>query len=155
MNGDGGQQSRGDRHVQLSIEIDAGVARVFGLWSDFERLPRLMEGVRRAKRIGERCVLWDADVSGRQVVWEAEIVEQVPEKRIRWRSTWGAPNAGEVSFDELPGGRTRLQVSLRYRPRGVLEHVGAALGMLRARIARDLAQFRRAAERLSPGHHLA
>jgi uncharacterized membrane protein len=138
---------RGAHRVQCSIEIDADVGRVFAAWSRFEGLPLLMDGVRRTKRIGERRILWDADVAGRQLVWEAEIVELAPEKRIRWESRWGAPNAGEVSFEALPGSRTCLSVDLRCWPRQGLERLGARLGLLRRRIRRDVEQFRRLVEK--------
>jgi uncharacterized membrane protein len=148
----GGSSQAGDRgvhRVQCSIEIDTDVETVFAEWSRFEGLPWLMDGVRRTKRIGERRILWDADVAGRQLVWEAEIVELVPDKRIRWESRWGAPNAGEVDFERLPGGRTRLSVDLRCWPRQGLERLGARLGLVKRRIRRDLAQFRRLVERRS------
>ena len=143
------------RNVRCAIEIDASVERVFDQWSRFENLPRLMDGVRRTKRIGERRVLWDADVSGRQVVWEAEIVELVPGKRIRWESRWGAENSGEVSFEEIPGGGTLLTVDLRYRPRGLVECLGARLDLVGSRIQRDLLHFRHFVERLPPDEALA
>lgn len=137
---------REGRRVRCSIEIDAEIARVFDHWSRFESLPRWMDGVRRTKQIGDRRVLWDVDVSGRQVVWEAEILECVPGKRIRWESRWGAPNAGEVSFEALPDRRTRLTVDLRFRPRDWLERIGARLDLVGSRIRRDLDQFRRCVE---------
>jgi len=137
---------KGRRRVACSIEIDAPVGPVFARWADFEQLPRLMDGVRRTQRIGEHRVLWDADISGRQVVWEAEIVESVPEKRIRWQSVWGAAHAGEVAFDPLPGNRTLVTVDITYRPNGLVERLGARLGFVKARIQGDLARFRRGVE---------
>jgi uncharacterized membrane protein len=134
------------RRVRCSIEIDARVNEVFAQWTRFESLPRLMDGVRHAKRIDERHILWDADVSGHQVVWEAEILEVVPCKRIRWRSRWGAVNSGEVGFEELGDRRTLLTVDLSYRPRGLIEQLGAHLRLVGPRIVRDLAQFRRCVE---------
>ena len=138
--------SRGTRRVRCSIDIDVEVATVFDRWSRFESLPQWMDGVRRTKQIGDRRVLWDADVAGRQLVWEAEILECVPGKRIRWESRWGAPNAGEVTFEALSDRRTRLTVDLRFRPRDWLERIGARLDLVGSRIRRDLDQFRRCIE---------
>lgn len=132
----------GSRRARCSIEIGADVDRVFRQWTRYEELPRLMEGVRRTRRIDERRILWDVDVFGRQVVWEAEIVESVPSERIRWATRSGASHAGEVAFDELDGDRTRVRVDVCYRPEGVLERVGARLGLVAARIRRDLERFR-------------
>jgi uncharacterized membrane protein len=140
---------RGCFHLARSVEIDAGVGRVFALWTRYEDFPRVMDSVRRTRRIDERCVLWDVDVAGHQLVWEARILESVPEKRIRWESRGGAPHAGEVCFEALPDGRTRLEVAIEYQPRSFLERLGARLGLPDAQVARELACFRRHVERLA------
>lgn len=132
--------------LAASIEVDAPIDEVFARWSRCEDFPKLMENVRRTKRIDERCVLWDVDILGRQVVWEARILESEPPKRIRWTSSWGARNAGRVHFESLPDGRTRLSVEIEYEPRGLVERLGARLGLLDLHVQRDLALFRRALE---------
>jgi len=133
--------------LEASIDVAAPVAEVFARWSRVEDFPRLMESVRRTKRIDARCVLWDVDILGRQVVWEARILESVPGKRIRWTSRSGAYNAGEVSFEALDEGRTRMDVVIEYRPRGLIERLGASLGLVDLHVRRDLELFRRFVER--------
>lgn len=142
-----GRSSAEARRIHCSTEVEVDVERVFSAWSRFEELPRMLRGVRRTKRIGERHVLWDADICGRQVVWEAEVVEIEPDRRICWRSRWGAPNAGEVRFDELPEGGTRVSIDLACWPRGWIERLGAQLGLVTLRVQCDLARFRRFVER--------
>jgi uncharacterized membrane protein len=134
-------------HLEASIRIAAPVGEVFARWSRVEDFPRVMESVRRTKRIDERCVLWDADILGRQVVWEARILESVPGKRIRWTSRSGAYNAGEVRFEPLAEDRTLLCVEIEYRPRGLIERLGASLGLVDFHVRRDLELFRRFVER--------
>lgn len=129
------------------IEIAVPVGRVFSAWSRLEDLPRVMESVRRVKCIDETRSLWDVDLIGRQVVWEARIVEAAPGKRIRWQSTWGAPNAGEVRFEELPEGRTLLCVEIDFEPDGPIERLGTRLGLVGFHVRRDLDRFRTAVER--------
>lgn len=136
------------RRVTCSIDIDADTETVFEQWTHFDRLPRILDGVRRTKRIGDRRILWDADVVGRQVVWEAEIVECEPGKRVRWVSCWGAHNAGEVQFEPLPAGGTLMTVDFHFAPRGPIEALGARLGLLRLWVQRDLEHFRRHVETL-------
>ncbi len=135
--------------LRESIEIDEEVETVFGHWNRFEDFPRFMESVRRTKCIGENRVLWDVDIAGRQIVWEARIVESVPEKLVRWESSWGAPNSGEARFDALSDGRTRLTVSIEFRPHRVLEHLGARFGLPDLHVRRDLERFAHFVERVS------
>ena len=139
------RQARRTRY-STSIDIDAPVAVVFACWDRVEDFPRVMENVRRTKRIDEHTVLWDVDMLGRQLVWEARVLEREPDKRIRWTSRWGAPNSGEVRFEPLPGERTRLSLDLSYQPRGVLERLGARMGVLDHHVHRDLLMFRRYVE---------
>ena len=142
-------------HLTRSIEIDADRERVFARWTGYEDLPRLMESVRRVKCIDARRLLWDVDVAGRQVVWEARIVELNPGRLVRWTSSWGAPHAGEVRFAAIPGGGTRIGVEIEYRPRGLLERMGARLGLVDAHVGRDLACFKRFLEGLRRDEKLA
>ena len=146
-----GPRSRRERRVRLdrSVEIAAPCGRVFDLWTRWETLPRVLESVRRTKRIDGVHVLWDVEIAGRQVVWEAEVVETIPEKLVRWRSVWGAWNRGEVGFRALDEDHTRVDVTIEYRPRSWLERIGARLGVPDVYVARDLERFRRHVERLS------
>lgn len=125
-----------------SIEIDEDVETVFAHWNRFEAFPRFMDSVRRAKRIDAQHVLWDVEIAGQQVVWEARIVEFVPDKLLRWESSWGAANSGEVRFEPLAGGRTRLTVDIAFRPRRALERLGARSGLVDLHVRRELERFR-------------
>jgi uncharacterized membrane protein len=128
--------------LRESIEIDEDVASVFVRWNRYEDFPRFTDSVRRTKRIDEECVLWDIDIMGHQVVWEARIVESVPEKLVRWESSWGASNWGEVRFEAVSGGRTHLTVSIGFQPQRVLEHLGARFGLVDLYVRRDIERFR-------------
>ena len=141
--------TRSFRSVQ-SIEIDAPVAAVFARWTRYEELPRFSLSVRRVKCIDASQILWDAEIGGRQVVWEARVLESVPQKRVRWESRSGAPNRGEVHFEVLPDGRTRLEVDIEFRPRTLSERLGARLGLVDLHLRRDLERFRHVVEQGSP-----
>lgn len=134
-------------HSVQSIEIDAPVTTVFSRWTRYEELPLLTRSVRRIKCIDASQILWDAEVGGRQVVWEARVVEEVPQKLVRWESRWGASHRGEVRFEALGDGRTRLEVEIVFRPRGLIERLGARLGLMDLHLRRDLECFRYALER--------
>lgn len=134
--------------LRESIEIGDRVDGVFAHWNRYDDFPRFMDNVRRTKRIDEQRLLWDVDIAGHQVVWEARIVEVVPEKLIRWESSWGASNFGEVRFEALSDARTRLTVDIEYRPRGSLEHLGARIGLAEHHVRHDLERFRQHVENL-------
>jgi len=141
--------SRRRFYTERSVEIDAAIGLVFARWSQYEDFPQFMASVRHAKRIDERKILWDVDILGRQIVWEARIIEHDPQKRIRWTSCWGSLNRGEVRFESLPGDRTCVTVEIEYQPRGLLEQLGARSGLIDLHVDRELARFRRIVEKHS------
>jgi uncharacterized membrane protein len=101
-----------------------------------------MEGVESVKQLDPKRLHWKANVGGKSVEWDAEIVEQEPDSRIAWRSTSGASNSGAVSFRRLSDDMTRVNLRLEYTPTGVAENVGDALGVLTRRVSGDLERFK-------------
>lgn len=73
---------------------------------------------------------------------DAEILEQVPDQRIAWRSTSGKLNAGTVEFEPLDSARTRVCLTMEYDPEGPVENVGSAIGVTRRRVTKDLKKFK-------------
>jgi uncharacterized membrane protein len=78
---------------------------------------------------GDRRSHWVARAPlGTTVEWDAEIVNEVPNKLIGWRSLDGADvvSAGSVSFRPTLDGRgTEVEVKLQYEPPA--GHLGAAV----------------------------
>lgn len=130
-----------------TVVVNAPVDRVFARWADFESFPTFMDGVRRVERLDDTHWRWHADVAGRNEEWEAEITERVPNERIEWRYTRGARNAGVVSFHSLSHDKTLVTLQLGYDPKGALEAMGDALGMVERRVVSDLENFKRHVER--------
>jgi uncharacterized membrane protein len=135
-------------HVRQSIETDAPVESVYALWIHYEDFPHLTESVRHTKCVGEHRVVWDIDIKGRQVVWEAQIVEAVAQELVRWESRWGARNSGTVRFERFPGDRTRLTVEIEYERQGFVEHLGSRCGVVDHCAQSDLDRIRNFAENL-------
>jgi uncharacterized membrane protein len=129
--------------LEEQIDVDVPVRTAYNQWTQFEEFPRFMEGVQHVHQIDDRRLHWRAEVGGKQVEWQAEITEQIPDERIVWRSTSGAPNAGVVTFQPLGQYRTRVTLQLHYEPEGVAENVGDWLGVLSRRAEGDLERFKK------------
>ena len=96
--------------------------------------PREPAAVHAPSRIGRdasptRCRAGGPSGPGGKIVeWNAEIINEVPNKVIGWRSIEGSDvvSAGSVNFNDVgPGRGTRVQVHLQYSPPG--GKVGAAV----------------------------
>lgn len=128
--------------VQKSIDVNAPVSSVYNQWTQFEDFPAFMEGVKEVRQLDDSHLHWCAEIAGKDVEWDAEITEQIPDQRIAWRSVEGSQNAGVVSFHKLNEGATRVMVQMDYDPEGVVENAGDMVGMLSHRVEGDLERFK-------------
>jgi len=128
--------------VEKSIDVDVPISAAYNQWTQFEEFPRFMEGVKAVRQIDDQHLHWRADVGGKEVEWDAVIIEQLLERHIAWRSISGAKNAGTVSFEPIDAGRTRIMLRMEYEPRGAAETVGDWVGVLSSRVEGDLRRFK-------------
>lgn len=128
--------------IDESIEVNVPVAMAYEQWIQFEQFPRFMEGVDRVERIDDVTHEWTATIGGQTKHWRSRIVELVPGARIGWASTGGSRNDGTVLFSVLDPARTRIDLEMDVETDGVVESIGDALGIVRARVRGDLERFR-------------
>lgn len=128
--------------IEKSIEVDVPLRVVYNQWTQFEEFPKFMDDVEEVVQIGDKKLHWRAKFGGKEKEWNAEIFEQIPDRRIAWRSTDGTLNTGMVNFFPIDGGRTRLFLKLNYEPEGAMENVADALGLISARVESNLKRFK-------------
>jgi uncharacterized membrane protein len=107
-------------HVKESITIDRPVTELYLFWRNFENLPRFMEHLESVRQIDRDRSHWVAKApAGMRVEWDAEIINEVENQVIGWRSLPGADvaSAGSVNFDDAGERRgSRVTVHLQYEP---------------------------------------
>jgi uncharacterized membrane protein len=134
-------ESGGDSFVEDTIEVDVPVRTAYNQWTQFEDFPKFMQGVEEVRQLDDTHLQWRARIAGKQESWQSEITFQIPDKRIAWRSTSGPPNSGAVSFEPVSDNRTRIKLRMSYRPPGLLEKVGDALGAVKLELSSNLQRF--------------
>jgi len=106
--------------VEHSVTIDRPRDQLFAFWRDFENLPRFMEHLVSVRVDSPTRSHWEAKApAGRTVEWDAEIVNEVPNEIIAWKSIRDADvaNAGAVNFSDAADGRgTIVRVRMEYEP---------------------------------------
>jgi uncharacterized membrane protein len=107
-------------HVREAIRVERPIAEVYQFWRRLENLPRFMAHLERVIELGDGRSHWVADgPAGLRVEWDAEIINEVENRVIGWRSLPGADviTAGAVNFSNVNAGRsTQLSVHLQYQP---------------------------------------
>src|SRR5262245_31567403 len=133
--------------IEKSIDVNVPVHTAYNQWTQFEEFPRFMEGVREVKQLDDKHLHWCTNIGGKEKEWEAEITEQIPDKRIAWHNTGGTTNAGVVTFHHVDDQRTRVMVQIDYDPEGFVENVGDLFGATAHRVEGDLERFKEFVER--------
>lgn len=129
-------------HV-IAEHIDVGVPRdvAYDQWTRYQDLPKYSKHEsaesKRSDRVGFHSKIGPLS-RGR----DAQVVEQVPERRIAWRSIGGAQNMGVVTFHRLDDRLTRVMIEMEYHPSGFVETIGNVLRMQRRRVRKDLRLFK-------------
>jgi uncharacterized membrane protein len=118
--------------ARSAITVNRPPEEVYAFWRDIENLPRFMAHLESVRDDGRGRSRWVAAApAGATVEWEAELVDDVPEHLVAWRSLEGAdvPNEGSVRFELAPGGKgTEVTVDLVFEPPAGA--VGAAVARL-------------------------
>ncbi|MDB5936637.1 MAG: cyclase [Massilia sp.] len=136
------RNANGSSSIEESIEINVPVKTAYNQWTQFEDFPQFMENVLEVRQLDDRHLHWRAKVAGEEKQWDAEITEQIPDKRIAWRSTSGPANGGVVTFHKLSDNATRVMLQMDYEPEGAMEKLGDAIGAVRMQARSSLQRFK-------------
>jgi uncharacterized membrane protein len=128
--------------IEKSIDVNAPARTAYNQWTQFEQFPNFMDGVISVQQMDNKRLHWRTNIGGIEKSFDTEITEQIPDKRIAWRSLSGAPNAGVVTFHSLNPETTRIMLQMEYEPDGVVESAGDMLGVASHRIKADLERFK-------------
>lgn len=108
--------------VEYAITVNKPAAELYAFWRDFTNHPRFMQHLESVQltTAGRSHWRW-ALPSGRNIDWDSEIVNDIPDELIAWKTVGhpDLPNAGSVHFRAAPGGRgTEVRVVVDYEPIG-------------------------------------
>jgi uncharacterized membrane protein len=140
-------------NVEEVVRINRPAHELFRYWRNFEMLPTFMDHLVSVRQLDSNRSHWVAKApAGRTVEWDAEIINEVPDELIAWRTRDHADvvSAGSVCFKAAPNGRgTDVRVRLQYHPPA--GKLGAAVAWMFGEepsqtIQEDLRRFKRLME---------
>jgi uncharacterized membrane protein len=140
-NGDG---TTTKQRLIIQDQIDIAVPRrvVYDQWTQFEDLPERSHAIQDVTQEDDETTKWQGKILFSTRNWEAEIVQQVPDRRIVWESSGDVDHRGVVTFHALADELTRVQVEMEYHPQGVVEKIGNLFLTVRHRVRKDLRLFK-------------
>jgi uncharacterized membrane protein len=107
------------------IDVGVPVRLAYNQWTQFGDFPSFMKKVESVEQGDDGKLQWRAKIFWSRRSWTSTVIEQVPDRRIIWRSD-GAKGSvdGAVTFHELAPELTRILVILQYHPQGLFERTG-------------------------------
>jgi uncharacterized membrane protein len=121
-NGDTRTALSGDRgiHVREAVRIERPVSEIGAFWRRLENLPKVFRHLERVDDLGNGRSHWVARGPAElRVEWDAEIINEVENKLIAWRSLPDSDivTAGSVTFKPVRSGQAaEISVHLQYAP---------------------------------------
>ena len=140
------------QRVHETIEVEAPVEDVYRYWSNFENFPSFMSNIEEVRMTGQDTSHWRVKGPlGKSVEFDARTTEMNPNRGIGWNTTGGeVMTSGEVRFEEVAPGRTRVDVTMNYAdpPGGKVGEVAAnVISNPEREMREDLENFARQVER--------
>lgn len=129
--------------VKETVDVEVPLRRAYDQWTQFEDFPRFMEGVEEVRQLDERHNHWTTSIGGVRREFDTEIVDQLLDDRVTWRSIGGeVQQRGSVRFEPLDETHTRVELTMDVEPTGIAEKGADALGLIDRRVKGDLRRFK-------------
>jgi hypothetical protein len=128
--------------IQQAVDIGAPLSTVYKEWTQFEEWPTFMHRLQSVSQEDESHVSFKTKIWGISKEFKAEIVEQQPEKRIKWKVTDGVTHTGVVTFHEVADRLTHVEVNLDVDPGSLIEKAGRGMRHVKRAVRADLARFK-------------
>jgi uncharacterized membrane protein len=131
--------------IDKTIEVGADVRDVYDIWTAFEDFPTFMETIETVTVGQDDRQHWVAVVEDDTYEWDADLVEHVEDEKVVWQAIDGR-ETGEVRFEKLAGGRTKVTYQLEYDPDAWDVPAATLEQWMNSRVDEDLQGFKRAFE---------
>ncbi|MEV6839637.1 SRPBCC family protein [Streptomyces sp. NPDC051133] len=129
--------------VKETVEVDVPLHTAYNQWTQFEDFPNFMEGVEEVRQLDDRHNHWTTKIGGIRREFDTEIVDQLPDERITWRTTTGdTSQKGSVRFERVDDMHTRVELVMDVDPSGATEKAADMLGTIDRRVKGDMKRFK-------------
>jgi len=99
--------------AEKSIVVNAPVAEVYQRWLHFEELPKFIKSLGEVERIDDKHFSFNTLRDGKEQRGVIEVIRQIPERKIAWRTIADGVGLGVVSFEPLSETATEITLKLR------------------------------------------
>jgi uncharacterized membrane protein len=128
--------------IQQSMDIGAPLKTVYNEWTQFEEWPQFMHRLESVSQEEDTQVKIKVKIWGKSKEFTADILEQVPDERIKWEVSEGITHTGVVTFSELAPNLTHVEVNMDVKPGSLLEKAARGMRHIKRAVRADLHRFK-------------
>src|SRR3954454_12291756 len=128
--------------IQQAVDIGAPIDAVYEQWTKYEEWPEFMHRLDNVSQEDDEHVAFKTKIWGISKEFRAEIVENEPGERIKWKVTDGVTHTGVVTFHELGPRLTRVEVNIDVQPGSLIEKAARGMRHVKRAVRADLARFK-------------
>ncbi len=99
--------------AEKSIIVNAPVAEVYERWLSFEEIPKFIKSLGNFQRIDDTHFSFSNIRDGKEERGVIEVIRQIPERTIAWRTIGDSVGLGVVSFEPVSDTATEITLKLR------------------------------------------
>ena len=128
--------------IQQDIDIGVPLKTAYNQWTQFEEWPKFMHRLEQVSQEDETHLSFKTKIWGISKEFKAEIVEQRPDERIKWKVSEGVTHTGVVTFHELGPRLTRVELNIDVQPGSLIEKAARGMRHIKRAVRADLARFK-------------
>jgi uncharacterized membrane protein len=128
--------------IQQSMDVPVDLETVYNEWTQFENWPEFMHRLESVSQEDETHVSFKAKIWGKSKEFKAEIEEQRPDERIKWKVSEGLIHTGVVTFHEIAPRLTRVELSMDVQPGSLIEKAARGMRHVKRAVRADMHRFK-------------
>jgi uncharacterized membrane protein len=128
--------------IQQSVDVGVPIETAYNQFTQFDEWPTFMHRVTNVSQEDETTVKFSTKIWTRKREFEATIVTQRPDERIKWRVSQGITHTGVVTFHELAPRLTRIELTMDVDPGSMIEKIARGARHIKRAARADLHRYK-------------
>jgi uncharacterized membrane protein len=128
--------------VQQAVDVAVPIETAYNQWTQYEDWTEFMHRITRVSQDDPCTINFQAKIWTRTRDFEAEIITQRPDERIKWQVAQGITHTGVVTFHELAPRLTRIEINMDVEPGGMIEKAARGMRHVKRAVRADLHRFK-------------
>ena len=128
--------------IQQAVDVAVDLETAYNQFCQFEDWPQFMHRVTNVSQDDETTIHFSTKIWGKTKEFEAKIVTQRPDDRVKWKVSQGITHSGVASFHELAPRLTRIEITLDVAPGSLIEKAARGMRHVKRAVRADLHRYK-------------